>query len=405
MGKKTLLSLAIVLFVSLTIGKIYDEKDVIQIDILNEVDIVNGVSALDTLRLNQLDKNDYLYYSREMNQYPDSKIVIYRANVYNNKINLLKEVPEEYKYITALHYSEKDKKIYVGAYGGFSTGLYDTVLYEEHVDISDSYIIKFNEDMEIEQAVKIGKEINNFVEIGDKIYAECNSETKYHRMDTSKNNNDTNMITMHEIDKENLKFKNESITYVIFKSYVMKNGNIIIIKAKEEEVIKLAEAGAAINIFAEIIDKDGAVLSSNEINKVYPYDTIFTELPNGNVVFNLAKDVGFSSNDKIYVYAKNGDEYELLNKNNIKIPRGYNYAGIVNNKDKLGIIVSEVDLYEGKNEILLYDNNLEKKIKKYKIDNVVGLIYIDGIKIYDNKNKVIFRNASNLIIGEINFVE
>lgn len=296
-------------------------------------------------------------------------------------------------------------KIYVGAYGGFSTGLYDTVLYEEHVDISDSYIIKFNEDMEIEQAVKIGKEINNFVEIGDKIYAECNSETKYHRMDTSKNNNDTNMITMHEIDKENLKFKNESITYVIFKSYVMKNGNIIIIKAKEEEVIKLAEAGAAINIFAEIIDKDGAVLSSNEINKVYPYDTIFTELPNGNVVFNLAKDVGFSSNDKIYVYAKNGDEYELLNKNNIKIPRGYNYAGIVNNKDKLGIIVSEVDLYEGKNEILLYDNNLEKKIKKYKIDNVVGLIYIDGIKIYDNKNKVIFRNASNLIIGEINFVE
>lgn len=405
MGKKTLLSLAIVLIVSLTIGKIYDEKDVIQIDILNEVDIVNGVSALDTLRLNQLDKNDYLYYSREMNQYPDSKIVIYRANVYNNKINLLKEVPEEYKYITALHYSEKDKKIYVGAYGGFSTGLYDTVLYEEHVDISDSYIIKFNEDMEIEQAVKIGKEINNFVEIGDKIYAECNSETKYHRMDTSKNNNDTNMITMHEIDKENLKFKNESITYVIFKSYVMKNGNIIIIKAKEEEVMKLAEAGAAINIFAEIIDKDGAVLSSNEINKVYPYDTIFTELPNGNVVFNLAKDVGFSSNDKIYVYAKNGDEYELLNKNNIKIPRGYNYAGIVNNKDKLGVIVSEVDLYEGKNEILLYDNNLEKKIKKYKIDNVVGLIYIDGIKIDDNKNKVIFRNASNLIIGEINFVE
>lgn len=405
MGKKVLLSLAIVLLISLTIGKIYDEKDVMQIDILNEVDIVNGVSALDTLRPNQLDKNDYLYYSREMTQYPDSKIVVYRANVYNNMINLLKEIPEEYKYITALHYSEKDKKIYVGAYGGFSTGLYDASLYEEYVDISDSHIIKFNEDLEMEQAVRVGKEINNFVEIGDKIYAECYSETKYHRMDTSKNNNNTNIITMYEIDKENLEFKKESIPYVIFKSYEMENGNKIIIKAKEEEVMKLEETGAAIDLFAEIIDKDGSVLSSNEIKKVYPYDTIFTELPNGNVVFNLAKEVGFSSNDKIYVYAKNDDEYELLNKNNIKIPRGYNYAGIVKNKDKLGVIVSEVDLYEGKNEILIYDDNLEKIIKKYKIDNVAGLMYIDRIKIDGDKNKIIFRNASNLIIGEINFTE
>ncbi len=389
MVKKALISLTIVLLTSLTVVNLYDEKAAIQIDIVNEIDIMKEVHDSDVLNPVQLDKNDYLYYERESYR-SDSRIFIYRVNMNNYMIDLLKEVPEEYKYITALYYSDKDKKIYMGAYGEFP--------YKDQKDMPSSYLIRFNADMEIEQAVRIDYNISNFFEVGDKIYAECNSEHDYGMSRTNKR-------TMHEIDKEKFNLKEVDGEYTIFASYEMKNGNNTIIKVKNENLIKLIANREAVDVVAEIIDKNGTIMSSNEVKNVYPFDIMFVELLNENVVFNLPKNTGLNTNNQIYMYVKNADKYELIHKKNVKIPSEYSYFGVVQDKNYIGILISEVDLYEGKNEIWLFDENLEKLIKKYEIKNLIGNTFADRIEIDGDKNKIILHNNSYLKIGVINFIE
>ncbi|MPM41884.1 hypothetical protein SDC9_88544 [bioreactor metagenome] len=156
MGKESLISLTIVLLTSLTAVSLYDERDEIQIDIVNEVEQINGIIALDILNPVQLNENDFLYFEREYDN-PDIKFLIYRANIDNYKINLLKEVSEKYKFVTALYYSDKDKKTYMGAYGEFPN--------KDQKEMPSSYLVRFNADMEIEQAVRVECDINNFYEV------------------------------------------------------------------------------------------------------------------------------------------------------------------------------------------------------------------------------------------------
>lgn len=386
MGKESLISLTIVLLTSLTAVSLYDERDEIQIDIVNEVEQINGIIALDILNPVQLNENDFLYFEREYDN-PDIKFLIYRANIDNYKINLLKEVSEKYKFVTALYYSDKDKKTYMGAYGEFPN--------KDQKEMPSSYFVRFNADMEIEQAVRVECDINNFYEVGDKIYAECNSEHFFRR-------NENMTKTMHEIDKENFGLKKEKSEYVIYESYEMKNGNDVIIKVKNEDVIKLIANRDAVDVIVEIIDKNEAVLSNDVVKDVYPFDIMFVELPNEDIVFKLQD----SKKDQIYLYhKKDDDKYELIHKKGVKIPPSHNFFGVVKNGNNIGVLVSEKNLYEGKNEVWLFDENLEKLIKKYEIKNLIGNTFADRIEIDGDKNKIILHNNSYLKIGEINFIE
>lgn len=53
----------------------------------------------------------------------------------------------------------------------------------------------------------------------------------------------------------------------------------------------------------------------------------------------------------------------------------------------------------------MFDENLDKLIKKYEITNLIGNTFADRIEIDGDKNKIILHNNSYLKIGEINFIE
>lgn len=232
MVKKLFISLTIVLLVSLIVVNLNGEKDIIHINTLNEVDLVEEIAYLDALDSVQLDENDKVYdiryYTEASYLSTDRRNFIYRVNIKNNRIDLLKEVPKEYAEVTALYYSNKDKKMYMGAYGEIPNS----------DEMPSSYLIRFNTDMEIEQSVRIKHEISNFFDVADKIYAECNSEHERRRLYME---NTTNIRTMYEIDKNNFDLKKYEGSYIFFESYEMKNGNIVIIKASDENVKRLME--------------------------------------------------------------------------------------------------------------------------------------------------------------------
>ncbi|TWH83703.1 hypothetical protein [Sedimentibacter saalensis] len=212
MVKKLFISLTIVLLISLIVVNLNGDKDIIHINTLNEVDLVEEIPYFDAIDSVQLDENDKVYnmryYTEASYLSTDRRNFIYRVNIKNNRIDLLKEIPKEYAEVTALYYSNKDKKMYMGAYGEIPYG----------DEMPSSYLIRFNTDMEIEQAVRIKYEISNFFEVGDKIYAECNSEHERRRLYME---NTTNIRTMHEIDKNNFDLKKYEGSYIFFESYKM----------------------------------------------------------------------------------------------------------------------------------------------------------------------------------------
>lgn len=394
MVKKLFISLTIVLLISLIVVNLNGEKDIIHINTLNEVDLVEEIPYFDAIDYVQLDENDKVYnmryYTEASYLSTDRRNFIYRVNIKNNRIDLLKEIPKEYAEVTALYYSNKDKKIYMGAYGEIPYG----------DEMPSSYLIRFNTDMEIEQSVRIKYEISNFFEVGDKIYAECNSEHERRRLYME---NTTNIRTMHEIDKNNFDLKKYEGSYIFFESYKMENGNIVIIKASDENVKRLMEKKGGIDVIVEMIDNKGVVLSINEVKSVYPNNIDFVELPNGNVVFNLEKGQGYNPKDQVYIYAKDGDGYSLSHKDKVKLPYGYYYSGVVKDKNNIGILVNQIDPSEGKNEIWMFDENIEKLIKKYEVDNSDEYTTTWRVEIDGDKNKLFQQNGTSFRIGEINF--
>lgn len=390
MIKKSIIVLFVVILIVLVGVNLYVEKDTIQIKILNEFDEDEDIINLDNSKPIIIDENDYIGYIREY--FPPYNFInyIYRANISKNTIELLKEIPEEYRTVTSLHYSKKDKKVYMIGH----------VINEEE---KNSYLVRFNEDMEVEVSTKVEYFISNFIEIGNKIYAECNSEyiiIGKHLI------NENNNITMHEIDKNTVKLKEDESTYIFFDVYELKNGNRIIIKVNGEYFNKqIKNKEKTFNVIVEMTDNKGVVLSSNEVKNVYPYDIKFTELPNENVVFNLSKGSGLNPTDQIYIYEKENDKYRLQHKNKVKIPYGYAYRGTLKYNDNLGILISEVKKSsEGKTAILMFDENIEKLIKKYEIENLIGSFATFKIEIDEKTNKMYFFNNRHAI-GEIIFPE
>lgn len=392
MIKKSIIVLFAVILIVLVGVNLYVEKDTIQIKILNEFDKDEEIINLDNSKSFIIDENDYISYLSKY--YPPWSYInyIYRVNIGNNIIEVLKEIPDDYRTIKAFHYSKKDNKTYISAH-----------MMNDFIDErKNSYFVRLNENLEVEKSENIEYFISNFAEIGDKIYAECNSEYVIIRDDLKDKNN---IITMHEIDKNTAKLKEDESPYIFFETYEMKNGNRIIIKAESEHVNKQMQNKVnPLDVIVEMADNKGIILSSNEVKKVYPSSILFVELPNGNVVFNLPKGLGYNPKDQIFVYAKQGDKYSLEHKSKVKIPHGKTYTGVVKDNDNLGILVSEIYKDDGKNEIWMFDENIEKLIKKYKIENLIGFTPIIKIDINENTNKMyIYTNC--YAIGEITFPE
>lgn len=97
MVKKVFISLTIVLLISLIVVNLYGEKDIIQINTLNEVDLVEEIPYFNAVDYVQLDENDKVYdmryYTEESYLSTDRRNFIYRVNIKNNRIDLLKESP------------------------------------------------------------------------------------------------------------------------------------------------------------------------------------------------------------------------------------------------------------------------------------------------------------------------
>lgn len=387
MRKIILLTFNIFIILTLASCNLFVKKSETQINILDEVNRIKEKSNCAVIKPINFNTDDILLYIRR----PITlESLIYKANIKNSSIDLIKKFSGEYKFITAIHYSNNDNKVYVG--------IYSEVPYQKQKEMPPSYLLKLNTNMEIEDSVKVDYEISNFFEVGQKIYIECNTEHIHNR-------GNTNNKIMRELDKDDLSLNEIENKYIIYESYKTTNGNTVLIKVEREDVEKLESTENAVDVIAEIVDKNEKVIKSEYVKKVYPYNIVFTELSNGSIVFNLQKGHHMDLRNQIYVFEKNNQNYELIHKKNIKLPNSFVFSGIIENDNGLGILISELELYEGKNEILLYDNNFNKLLKKYEIDNTSGLILTSQVNKINGKTILIFDNGDYIKIGEINLEE